>query len=148
MVGADGRPPLLGPILLREILPFVSVALIVGLAGVGWALFDADERTWFDILAGTRVVRTPAKLAVRRRVPPVARAGWFTTGRLRLLSRHAQLPASSSTSSARRSMLSDAPDSIPESRCPSRDSGDGCSTVVVSTVRPSRSSRVIVSTAS
>jgi uncharacterized RDD family membrane protein YckC len=51
----DGRNPGWGAIALRFLVSLVSA----GLAGLGflWSLFDADKRTWHDMISATRLVR-------------------------------------------------------------------------------------------
>jgi uncharacterized RDD family membrane protein YckC len=55
VVSADGGPLNARQALLRFFVSLISLAA----AGLGfwWALFDAKNRTWHDIAAGTVVVR-------------------------------------------------------------------------------------------
>jgi uncharacterized RDD family membrane protein YckC len=55
VVRGDGAALRFGQAVLR----FIACVLSLAPAGLGvwWALFDAEGRTWHDLLAGTRVVR-------------------------------------------------------------------------------------------
>jgi uncharacterized RDD family membrane protein YckC len=56
VVGPDGRHPSLGRALLRETIGKI-VSCLPFCAGCLWMLRDAEQRTWHDWIAGTRVER-------------------------------------------------------------------------------------------
>lgn len=56
LVNADGSPPPLSTLLLRYTLAWPSVLL--GGAGLFWAIFDQDRQFLHDRLAGTRIIFT------------------------------------------------------------------------------------------
>jgi uncharacterized RDD family membrane protein YckC len=54
VVKTDRSPIDTGTTILREIGYYISIATVIGLL---WAMFDADNQTWHDKIAGTYVVR-------------------------------------------------------------------------------------------
>jgi class 3 adenylate cyclase len=52
---ANGGPAAADKVFLRS---FFSLVSLFGLLGYVWALWEKDHRTWHDIIAGTRVVRS------------------------------------------------------------------------------------------
>ena len=62
LVRLDGETPGWGSIVARELMQLAGLGLIVGVFGFLWIFFNPEERTLYDQLSQTRVIRSPARL--------------------------------------------------------------------------------------